>query len=155
MLKSILTYYLASTGACYVLNAVATSAIKNKINRTLEEKGYEPYIKAKASCSERIVNFIRSIPSITIPVIRYIIPLVLITQGDKIVAEAIRKGIEENVYVKKEDAMTYEERLEAIEKKKAELESLKESLSSHSTYNFDETDYPTDSYVGEKESKTL
>ena len=155
MMKSILTYYLASTGACYVLNAVATSAIKNKINRTLEEKGYEPYIKAKASCSERIVNFIRSIPSITIPVIRYIIPLVLITQGDKIVAEAIRTGIEENVYVKKEDAMTYEERLEAIEKKKAELENLKKSLNQCSSTDYSFEEKKEDSYTSNEQGYSL
>ena len=160
-MKTFLTYYLISTGACIALDTVAINAFVHKINRSLEEQGYEPITgkkvvsSSKESFSEKTVRWIKAIPAVTIPILRYALPFLFIKYGDKLAQKTTEELIDKKMVTKKEENMSYEERIAAIEAKKAELESLKQTLSSNGTYNFDDTDYPTDGYVGEKESKIL
>ena len=160
-MKTFLIYYLASTGACIALDTIAIRAVVNKVNRGLLARGYEPITGkkmvtgAKESVSEKAVRWIKAIPAFTIPIIRFVLPFLYIKYGERLAEKSVFELIDKKMVTKKEKNMTYEERIAAIEAKKAELESLKESLSNNGAYNFDETDYPTDGYVGEKESKTL
>ena len=119
----LLTIYLASTGACLAVDTISMLAILNKMKR----EGYEP-VKSKKSFSEVLRDCLKIAGYVAVPVFNVILSATMLFLSDEKTDELFKEMYRKGIITKKTDALSYDEKIDAIRKKKAELEKLKESL---------------------------
>ncbi|MBQ4031741.1 MAG: hypothetical protein II625_08310 [Bacilli bacterium] len=135
----LLNIYLISTGACLAVDTISMLAILNKMKR----EGYE-IVNSKKSFSEVIRDCLKIAGYVAVPVINVILSATMLFLSDEKTDELFKEMYRKGIITKKTDALSYDEKIDAIRKKKAELEELKESLgqcqSANVTFEDDDED---------------
>ena len=135
----LLNIYLISTGACLAVDTISIMALLNKMKR----EGYE-IVNSKKSFSEVIRDCLKIAGYVAVPVFNVILSATMLFLSDEKTDELFKEMYRKGIITKKTDALSYDEKIDAIRKKKAELEELKESLgqcqSANVTFEDDDED---------------